>query len=169
MDRPLCIGIVGSRRRSTLTDRKIVIRLVAWLYGQNRGRSGISWVSGGAEGPDSFAKEACLKLFEAPLDFHEFPIDRRGLPWDTDRSLAYQMFTERAYSRNRLIAERADELYCLVHPDRKGGTENTISHARDLKKAIFLVEPDGSVYLFPDGETKRCEPVVRLLDLRSTD
>ena len=156
MAHPDFIGIVGSRRRATLTDRKIVFRLVEWLAG----RGPFTIVSGGCpDGADAFAEEAA-GIFGLEKLIHN--IDRTGADsrWE---------FTKRAYARNRKIVESSDEIYCLVHPDRKGGTENTIQHARDLRKRIFLVESDGSVYLSPDGETKPCEPVVRLLDLRSTD
>jgi hypothetical protein len=143
-----------------------VFRLIAWLCGQAAGSSGFIVVSGGAkQGADTFAKEFALEVMTPPLAFIEFPIDRGGLPWDTDRSLAYRMFTERAHARNRQIAERArDGVYCLVAEDRKGGTENTIKHALELKTPVFLVNNSGDVFLSRDGEFPTCAPVARLLD-----
>ena len=156
------VGIVGSRRRNTLTDRAIVSALFRWL----KKRGSCTIVSGGArEGADAFAREL------APIyscRYEEFPIDRGGLPWDTDRDLAYRMFTERAYARNRQVAERSNEIYCLVAPDRKGGTENTVKHALELKTAVYLVNNSGEVFLSLDGEFPKCDPVLRLLDSSCT-
>ena len=164
MDRPFACGVVGSRRRNSLHDRKIVFRLLAWLYGQHRGDTGFTIVSGGCpQGADAFAKEFALKFMEPPLDYVEFPIDKTGVMnrWD---------FTKRAYSRNRLVAEKSwSGLYCLVADDRTGGTENTISQALELKTPVFLVNNSGEVFLSQDGSFPRCEPVVRLLDLKSID
>lgn len=164
MDRPIAVGIVGSRRRNSLHDRKIVFRLIAWLYGQHRGASGFTIVSGGCEqGADKFAKDFATKFFTPRLDYVEFPIDKKGVTskWE---------FTKRAFGRNRLVAEKSwSGLYCLVSPDRTGGTENTIKHALELKTPVFLVTETGEVYLSTDGELPKCEPVVRLLDLKDTD
>ena len=164
MDRSFVFGVVGSRRRNTLHDRKIVFRLIAWLYGQHRGATGFTIVSGGCpQGADAFAKECALKLFDPPLDYVEFPIDKTGVSnrWE---------FTKRAYARNRLVAEKSwDGLYCLVADDRTGGTENTIKQALELKTPVFLVTNSGEVFLSQDGRIPTCDPVVRLLDLKSTD
>lgn len=56
------VGIVGSRKRSSLGDRKIVCQIVDTCvkkYGE------IVIVSGGAKGPDSFAEDAA-KIFSIP-------------------------------------------------------------------------------------------------------
>lgn len=163
MDHPFIVGVVGSRRRNSLHDRKLVFRLICWLYGRERGGSGFSVVSGGCpQGADAFAKECALKLFTPPLSYIEFPIDKKGIEtkWE---------FTQRAYERNRMIAEKASELYCLVSLDRTGGTENTIKHSLQMGKPVFLVLDGGEVYLSKDGALPQCEPVVHLLDLKSTD
>lgn len=163
MDRPCVVGVVGSRRRNTLHDRKIVFRLLAWLYGQHKGDTGFTIVSGGCpKGADAFAKEFALKMFDPPLDYVEFPIDKEGVAnrWE---------FTKRAYARNRLVAEKSwSGLYCLVASDRTGGTENTIEQCLELKNPVYLVNDSGEVYLSTDGAFPTCDPVVRLLDWSPT-
>lgn len=150
------VGIVGSRRRSTLTDRKIVLRLVDWLIDQEASRGRLVLVSGGCEnGADSFA-ETAARINERQIVV--FPIDKKGATsrWE---------FTERAYERNEKIARESEELFCLVSSDRTGGTENTISHAIKLGKRVFLVLENGDVYLSQDGQMPKtpCDPVARLL------
>lgn len=158
MDRPFVFGIVGSRRRKSLQDRRIVFNLVELLLG--RCGSNLIIVSGGCpDGADAFAEEAA-KLFGVKTDIS--PIDKEGIKnrWD---------FTKKAYARNRVVAERSKSgLFCLVAEDRKGGTENTIEHALELKTPVFLVNNSGEVFLSQDGRIPNCEPAVRLLDLKST-
>jgi hypothetical protein len=154
MDTPYAAGIVGSRRRNTLTDRKIVFRLVDWLVARH-GAEGLSIVSGAcSQGADLYAFEAA-KLHEPKLVMVEFPIDKKGIDnrWE---------FTKRAYERNRQVAERSTGLYALVATDRLGGTENTIKYMAELKKPIYLVTTSGEIYLSEDG-MKRCDLVQRLL------
>ncbi len=147
-------GIVGSRRRNTLHDRKIVFRLIEWIVNGRDWHDRPVIISGGCpQGADAFAEEAARVW---GLQTVIYPIDKKGVSsrWE---------FTQRAYQRNRKVAEESSALYCLVHPDRMGGTENTISHMRDLKKPIYLVKEDGSVYLSKDGTETSCELVVHLL------
>jgi hypothetical protein len=47
-------------------------------------------------------------------------------------------FTRAYYARNLKIAEYCDILVAFVSDDRKGGTENTIKHAKKLKKEIII-------------------------------
>jgi len=157
METPLRVGIVGSRRRATLFDRKIVHRLVEWLV---RDVSQIVIVSGGCPiGADAFAEEAA-KLYGLPTKI--FPIDKTGV------STKWQ-FTTKAYERNAKIAENSEKLYALISDDRTGGTENTIKHALELGKPVYLVTSNGEVYLSKDGQNSICAPEVRLLDLNFTD
>jgi hypothetical protein len=131
------IGIVGSRRRNTLKDRQIVIDIVRQAtiaFPEKR----IVIVSGGADGPDFFAMEAAALY---GLEYVNHPIPRD--PPITSK----QDFVVRAFSRNRDIVVDSMLLFALVHPDRKGGTENTVSHAVDLKKKYFLVDQAGRCYL----------------------
>lgn len=130
------VAIVGSRRRNTLRDRKIVFDLVDRLVKENPDRN-VVIVSGGCRsGADAFAEEAAdlghidKQIFPVP----KFPpIESR---WE---------FRKRAYARNKLVAEACDVIYALVYPDRKGGTENTIEHAEKLDKKIFLVNIFGKI------------------------
>jgi len=154
------IGIVGSRRRASLADRKMVLRLVEWLKDRYSGRSRLVIVSGGCPtGADEFAMFAA-ELFGVETDI--YPIDDTGVKnkWD---------FTQKAFARNRMVAEKSDSLFCFVHSSRTGGTENTIQHALELKKKVFLVSETGEVYLSLDGNFTKCESVANLLGLKSTD
>lgn len=137
------IGIVGSRKRSTLVDRQIVFDIVAASI-EHYGRENIEIVSGACpKGADHFAAEAArfygVKLVEFPVPTDP-PIKHRG------------DFRERAYARNKLIAEYSDVLFALVHSSRVGGTENTISHAYALEKKVFLVDEAAQIYLSQDGQ-----------------
>lgn len=159
MAAPVAFGIVGSRRRNTLHDRRIVLNLVELLV--SKFGDGLVIVSGGCpKGADAFAEEAA-KLLSVKTDIT--PVDKEGITskWD---------FTKRAFARNRIVAERSKQgLFCLVADDRKGGTENTICHALELKIPVFLINNSGEVFLSQDGSFPKCEPAVRLLDLKSID
>ncbi len=157
---PYYAGVVGSRRRNTLHDRKIVFRLVEWIVDRRDWRNRPIIVSGGCpQGADAFAEEAA-KIWD--LQMIVFPVDKKGVSsrWE---------FMKKAYERNRLVAERSTELYALVAPDRMGGTENTIGHMLDLKKPVYLVKEDGSIYLSKDGTETSCMLVTSLLGSNSTD
>ena len=126
------IGIVGSRRRNTLRDRKIVFDIVGTALGAY---DEVVVVSGGAKGPDTFAEEAA-NFYGTEKIIHRVPPSESR--WD---------FRKKAFARNRDIVIDSDKVFALVHPDRKGGTENTIEHAKELGKPVFLVDQDGRVYL----------------------
>jgi len=133
----LRVGIVGSRRRCSLTDRKIVFNLVEKIVVNNPHRD-VVIVSGACRlGADNFAAEASriykLKLVEYPVVPGTY-----GERWE---------FAKAAFARNKSIAENSDVGFALVHQDRKGGTENTIHHYHDLKKKIYLVDESGRTYL----------------------
>lgn len=150
------VAIVGSRRRATLTDREIVLHLVKRLAGSVYD---ITIVSGGCpKSADEFAEEAA-KIYGVPTLI--FPIDKEGIT-------ARWQFTQRAHARNRKVAEASDILFCLVHESRTGGTENTIKHALELKKEVYLVNEKGEIYLSTDGSYPKCAPWADLLDSNST-
>jgi predicted Rossmann fold nucleotide-binding protein DprA/Smf involved in DNA uptake len=129
---PIRIGIVGSRRRNTISDRKFVFEIVrAAMQRHER----VTVVSGGAKGPDTFAEQAA-DAHGLEKIIHRVPAAESR--WD---------FRQKAYARNRDIVIDSDTVFALVHPDRKGGTENTIEHAVELGKKVFLVDRDGRVYL----------------------
>lgn len=116
------VGIVGSRRRATLADFKIVCDVINKEI-QEHGE--IVIVSGGCpRGADSFAEQIADAL--------HLRKDIRRVQTHPPASTRWE-FTQRAYARNREIAEISDIVYALVSHDRTGGTENTISHCLDLE------------------------------------
>ncbi len=138
----LRIGIVGSRRRNTYSDRKIVCDIIVNLVAHNPNRK-IVIVSGACpKGADKFAADAARLL---NVELKEYPVPR---------DVTYPnkwAFAQAAFARNRLIAEDSFVGYALVSADRTGGTENTVGHYLDLMKPIFLVNDVGGIYL-PSGE-----------------
>jgi predicted Rossmann fold nucleotide-binding protein DprA/Smf involved in DNA uptake len=116
------IAIVGARRRG---DRETVDRLVAGLPAD------AVIVSGGAVGPDSWAEEAArkrgfaAKIFRADLQ-------------DVD-VLSQGRITRRYQAGNQRIIDAADEVFALVAPNRKGGTEDTICRAQRKGIPITII------------------------------
>lgn len=137
MAEELRIAIVGSRRRNTLTDRKIVFQIVSSALAAFPEKI-IVVVSGGAVGPDTFAREAAEHF---GVGYREYPIKRD--PPITSR----WEFVQRAFGRNRDIVIDSDIGFALVSKDRKGGTENTLEHADVLQKRYFRVDVSGRSYL----------------------
>lgn len=130
------VGIVGSRKRNTLKDRRIILDIVSRFPKET------VIVSGGARGPDSFAEEAARICSLGTLIFRVPPAKDKN------------DFREKAYARNTEIAENSDILYALVIPERKGGTEDTIKKALLFKKKVCIVDEEGRIsYLSPEMET----------------
>lgn len=137
MKEELRIGVIGSRRRCSLFDRKIVFNLIERLIVLNPHRDVII-VSGACRlGADSFAAEAA-RIYNVKLIEHPVPPGEYKQRWE---------YAKAAYERNRKIAEDSHVGFALVHEDRKGGTENTIHHYHDLKKKVYLVDATGKTYL----------------------
>lgn len=135
----LRVGIVGSRRRNGFEDRKIVFDIVERLVGAGRD---VVLVSGACpKGADRFAADAA-RHFRTALSEH--PIPKRDYPNEWE-------FTQAAYVRNREIVMDSDYVVALIHPDRTGGTENTLEHCRDLGKDAYLVDSDGRVTYVNNG------------------
>lgn len=108
-------GIVGSRKRK---DRESVVAAVDRLPTKS------VVVSGGAEGPDTWAVEAAKARGLQTVE--HLPKKVRGATrWQA---------TEAFYARNQLIVDDSDELIAFVSADRKGGTEDTIRRA--VRKGI---------------------------------
>lgn len=114
------VAIVGSRRRK---DRGKVERLVRSLD------VGDVVISGGCEGVDSWARDAALAR---GLAYEDFPPVKDPPPRD------YFESCRRFYARNERIALSCDVMYAFVSPDRKGGTENAVKHARAYGKQVHL-------------------------------
>lgn len=139
MKEELRVGIVGSRRRFSLHDRKLVFNLVERLIENNPHRD-IYIVSGACRlGADNFAAEAC-RLYLGKEKLIEFPVPKREYAHKGE-------YAHEAYARNLLIAQNSHVGYALVHPDRDGGTENTVGHYHTLKKRVYLVDGHGKTYL----------------------
>jgi hypothetical protein len=105
------VAIVGARRR---TDRGTVDRLVAGLPADT------VVVSGGAIGPDTWAEEAAI---QRGLEVKIFRPDLAG-------AKSPGAVTRRYHARNQQIVDAADEVFALVAPNRRGGTEDTIKRAK---------------------------------------
>lgn len=115
-------GIVGSRRR---TDRESVVAYVNSLPDD------AEVISGACRGVDTWAVQAAKAR---GLAWREFPPDLRGCRerWQ---------YTQAYFARNEQIAAACDVLVAFVAPDRTGGTENTIKHAKRLGKPVVIMEP----------------------------
>jgi len=114
------VAIVGSRRR---TDRETVDRLVAELP------EGSVIISGGAPGPDRWAEEAARK----------YGREMRVIHPDLEEVRSQGQRTRRYHVRNQRIVDLADEMFALVAPNRRGGTEDAIRRARRKGIPIALL------------------------------
>jgi hypothetical protein len=113
------IGIVGSRRRNKILDYETLLAKVVVLL-----EPGDRIVSGGCpKGADNFA-EMIAKEKGLTITIH-YP------DWNKHGKAA-------GFVRNSRIAEDCDVLIALPHPDRKGGTEDTIKKAGKLGKKVIL-------------------------------
>lgn len=115
-------GIVGSRRRK---DKESIEKFVAGLNPDD------IVISGGCRGVDTWAVTAAKKR---NLETIEYLPDLSGCKTYIERTEAY-------YTRNKQIAEACDKLVAFVSADRKGGTENTIKHAKRFGKEIVIIPP----------------------------
>lgn len=94
-------------------------------------------------GADAYAEEQADLLGVRKLIF---PIDRSGLG---DGPSAKWEFARRAHARNFSVAEASTSmLFALVHPDRTGGIEDTVTKYVSLMRAdprrrLCLSLPDG--------------------------
>lgn len=116
------IGIVGSRKR---TDKNNIYDLINTLSTAD------VIVSGGCEGPDTFAEEAAkAKGIEVKIYLPILP------PKDSPRFKFAKI--DALYARNKLIAENSDVIHAFVSPDRKGGSEFTIKHAQKIGVPVVI-------------------------------
>lgn len=137
MKEELRIGIVGSRRRATLHDRKLVFNLVERIIQLNPHRE-VVVVSGACyKGADNFAAEAA-KIYGVRLQ--EWPVPKKEYAHKGE-------YAQAAYARNLTIAQDSHVGFAFVHPDRDGGTENTVGHYHKLKKKVYLIDGMGRAYL----------------------
>ena len=131
------IGIVGSRRSNSYFDNSVVMSIVKKAI-DRYGSQNITVVSGGCpKGADFFAEKAADALGLQKLIF---PVERKDFP---DK----YSFVREAFARNLKIAENSDIVFALVHSDRTGGTENTVSHCLNIVTPVILVDDDGRLYI----------------------
>lgn len=126
----LKLGVVGSRRRSSIKDKKILkefIRLAKEKF------QDLILISGGCkQGADKFAEEIALE-FNLPIKIY-YP-DISKLPKNPKR---YD-FTKINYERNTLIANECEVLIALVADNRLGGTEHVILEVSKLNKKVITL------------------------------
>lgn len=123
-----------------MRDRKQVYALVEKF---KTNHPDLILVSGGChEGADAYADEAS-RIYNVPIETYR-----------PDFAKPAKYRAEPFFARNRVIVEKSDVIYAWISDDRTGGTENTLSHARDLKKDAFVVTRDGSIYL----DSSACPP-----------
>jgi len=138
------IGIVGSRRRISKEDEKYIFDLVQEHINEF-GTASLVLVSGGCPvGADAFAERAA-DYFGVSILVH-YPVK---LPKVKSRYEA----AERNFERNRKIARDSDIVFAEIAPDRTGGTENTLKHAKEFNKKIVLIFPDGTRHISYEPET----------------
>lgn len=114
-------GIVGSRRRK---DKETVVAFVNGLEEED------VVVTGGCRGVDTWAAEAATAR----------GLRTRIMRPDTSKCRTRFEVADAYYDRNRRIAAESDVVVAFVASDRRGGTENTIEHAKRLGRAIRIVE-----------------------------
>jgi predicted Rossmann-fold nucleotide-binding protein len=91
-------------------------------------------ISGGCRGVDSWAAEAARSRGMKVIEYlPDLPLNLSS-HWE---------FTRAYHARNRQIAENSDVIYAFVAPDRKGGTENTIKHAKKLGIRVEVISESG--------------------------
>jgi hypothetical protein len=114
------IGIVGTRRRDSTNDYIKMLDVFSIHY-----KEGDRIVSGGCpHGADRFA-EKIAKSMQIPITIHYAAWDRIG--------------KSAGFLRNGDIAKDADMLIAMVSDDRTGGTENTITRFKELKKGRIIL------------------------------
>jgi cell division ATPase FtsA len=111
------VGVVGSRRR---TDREAVEAYIAELA------PGTVVVTGGAQGPDCWAKQAA-RARGLEVVVHKPDLGGVRTRWEA---------ADRFYARNQHIVDDSHMLIAFVAPDRTGGTEDTIRRAVRAGKPV---------------------------------
>jgi hypothetical protein len=118
---PKTIGIIGTRRRDSMKDYRLVADLFKELYDD-----GDRIVSGGcSSGGDRFA-EQIARGWQISITIHYAKWKKHGKP--------------AGFIRNKDIAKDADVLIACVSKDRTGGTEDTIAQFKKMgKDKIYYV------------------------------
>lgn len=115
-----CIGIVGSRDRTTRADQLLLERKFTELF-----QEGDSIVSGGCGvGADKWAESLALRR-GCTITIHHANWTKHG--------------RKAGPVRNTKIAEQCDVLIALPAADRKGGTDDTVSKCKRARKEVVLL------------------------------
>lgn len=113
------IGIIGSRRRDTQSDLKLIEAAFLDIY-----VLGDEIVSGGCPTGGDRCAEYLAKKHQVPIKIYYAAWNRLG--------------KSAGFARNGDIARDADVLIACVAPDRTGGTEDTIKKFGN-KGQVYLV------------------------------
>ena len=131
------IGIVGAR---TYTNRRKIKEFVFKLKQQFGDK--VEIISGGQpKGADGYAKKFAL---EFDMKYVEFPPTHYN--WNMHCKLPATKYNKPYYvtnyfKRNKQIAEYSNIIVAFI-PDgvESKGTMNTVSHARELKKLVKIID-----------------------------
>lgn len=160
----MIIGIIGSRRRTSVDDRDVLHLKVSQLIFSYFGNTLDHFVKCGVllgesldeiseyydriyrqvkiitgdcnKGGDEFARGLC-KIYPFKLDVKKIrdPMTGEELDFDDHAYFDYYTMCNIYYDRNKEIAkENLDYLIALVAPDRTGGTEKTIEFFKKYHK-----------------------------------
>jgi predicted Rossmann fold nucleotide-binding protein DprA/Smf involved in DNA uptake len=106
------VGVVGSRRRISENDAKLIYEKIIELNPSEI-------ISGGCKKGADFFAEVIAEELNIPIKIFR-PNMKKGMN--------YFQRVQEYFRRNKLIAQRSDKLIAAVAKDRTGGTENTIKH-----------------------------------------
>lgn len=137
------LAVAGSRRRA---DREHVETRVALELARLEAATGgpVGVVSGGARGVDSWAVGVARRTGRA---WRELLPELGSVPEGAPR----WAYTRRYHERNAALAAAGAVLLAFVAPDRTGGTENTLAHARRLGRPVLV---DGDTH-YPERERRQ--------------
>lgn len=134
------IGVVGSRRRNSEEDRKLMVVLINIVLATESviGKN-VVFVSGGCrKGADQFIEDE-WKIGRWPgAEMVVYSPEFASSMSRWDRVNAY-------YARNKRVVDNSNLLIALVADNRKGGTENTIEHAIKKKIPIWISYGSGRI------------------------
>jgi len=131
----LRIGIVGSRRRNSEDDLKILADFLSKILTFYSDEYKVVLVSGGCKKGGDYFAEILNRAWQLPPMIIHYP-DKSKLPNNPQR---YD-FAKINFARNTLIARDSDILIALVAEDRTGGSEDTVKKFKKL-------HPKGKLYL----------------------
>jgi hypothetical protein len=132
------IGIVGSRRRNSPEDFKMLREYLQVLL-SSIDFDEVSFVSGGCPlGADHFAEIIAKVIGVEMIIYHPNKDDIDQAILEANPRAAYAIIN---FARNGLIASNSDILVAMVAPDRRGGTEDTIKRFKKIHggRNLFII------------------------------